>query len=185
MSDERPQPKMLPPEYYKVEYPFQAIDATMRNFAIMLEQESGHPRHTREQLTSGSVLYKIFYPGLTLELAIQALDTRLCVLTVRMPDDGTGGGAQLRKILNGIVTIHEDFIASVENAETLIPTDRTTGGRETWPEDAEAVARLQAGEERAEIRRDWLKQAARNRKRKKLTDPDNRFRQLVVKAKKG
>lgn len=169
-------------DHYKVEYPFHAIDATLWQVAREIGEPQGATKFIRNQMTSGSVEYTIDYPNFRVTFSVHALDTRLCLLSLAVPDDGIDRGEALRALLDDIVQIHEREIAHTQEAEALLTADRSRGGRVTWPEDAEAIARLQAGMPRAVVKADWLKQVARNRKRPKIRDPQNRFRQLVQRA---
>jgi hypothetical protein len=178
---------------YKIEYPFHAVDSTIYHTLETHKKTIEATEVIRRQITTGSVHYSIIFPEFHVSLMLNALDNRLCALIaavapVRSEHYQDVPELEIREYLNGvideIVETHEALIAATEESEVLLSPKRSRGGRVTWPEDAEAITRLQSSEDRELVKQDWKRRVIRNRKRK-LKDPDNRFRQLVQVANNG
>jgi hypothetical protein len=170
--------------YYKIEYPFHAIDATLYVYTQAVGKGEGAEEVQRVQLASGIVQYVVRFDTVSVEIRLQALDTHLCLLQVRMP---TTDDQMLRDILDDIVQEHEKLIAQTNKAEILLSPARPHGGNPTPSEDTWAIEQLRidaSPERREEIRLEWNRRAQRNKKRKSLKDFNARFRKLVMMANK-
>lgn len=171
-------------EYYKVEYPFHAIDATLYIYTRTVGKGEGAESVQRVQLASGMVQYLLLFDTVSVEIRLQALDSHLCLLQVLAPSTSD---QLLRDLLDDIVEAHESIIAKANNAEILLSPAQVHGGNPTHPEDTWAIGQLRidaSPERREEIRIEWSRRAQRNKKRKSLKDFDARFRKLVMTAKK-
>jgi hypothetical protein len=108
--------------HYKIEYPFHAIDATLYIYTQTVGTHEGAEKVERAQLASGIVQYLVRFDTIFVEIRLQALDTQLCLLQVRMP---TTDDQLLRDLLDDIVQAHRNLIAETDKAETLLSPART------------------------------------------------------------
>ncbi len=178
---------------------FQAVDASWPDF-VQSQLARFHIKHRREQMTSGSVRYRLLIEKEEFAIVnIRVIEPDRVYLSIQpgvSTRDQEQAVYQLGAILAAFVTwrnTEREYLSTKGQIEPIKTRDDLTNlttatsthrayrpGRQPYDEDAWARAEIQRGTDREEVYQAWLKRLSTKRK---LKDARDSFRHAVAEDK--